>query len=1389
MFFQRSIYFRYGFSCVLLIIAGLIRGALDNWAGDRVPFMAFFPAVGVVAYYCGAGPAIFSTIISLLAGTWFFLTPRYSFLCSDPSVLLSQIMFVVTAAGFVIFSRRMAIEQVKLRVENEKYALAESALLKTSRKHTLATEIASLGVCEWNFLTHEIAWDKKHFEIFGYEAFSFTPTLEHFNGRIHREDRDRVNKVLEEARINRGKVDTRFRLELPEGLRWVQAIGEYKYDADGNAISLHGAVRDITEEKQALEKLHESEARLRAAQKAAGAGVWDWDIKSGCLFWSPEYYDLYGISTEVTPTFEGWIASIHPIDRKRVMDETQRVLELGTNIRLDFRINHPLRGERWLQAIGETVCDEKEVPVRMHGIALDITERKSSERALAQVQEFNEKLLCSTEDCIKVINLQGRLIYISAGGLRTLEIDNAATVLEREYASFYQGADRDAALQALETAKGGGTGKFEGFCATLSGKPKWWQVVVTPVFDFEGKVEKLLAVSRDITESKEADSRICFQAGLLDAVREAVIATDLCGKVLAWNRGAERLYGWTESEALNKNILTLTPSEASREQAAEIMSALQQGESWSGEFPVKRADGSVFTAMVTNTPIRSESGELIGIVGVSRDITDQKRAERALHKSEKEFRAIFELSAVGKAQADPKTGRFVRVNHAFCQITGYSESELLGKTIADITHPEDQTTLQTFRNLVEGEIEFYKAEKRYVRKDGSIAWVLVTASVVRSSEGEVIASIASIQDINDRKQAEIALRDSEEKFSKAFFASPDAMALSYPDGRAIDVNESWEKLFGYTRQEAIGKTPDDLNVYVDSAVRPKFRQHIKDTGRLPASEVQLRVRSGDLCTVLMSVESVSLKGDVLYITILRDITERKKIEEALRQSRERLQLVIDNAAASIVYCNTQGYFQFVNRRYAERFNLTVDQVAGRKISDVLGSAYHVIEPYIKRAESGETVEFEVKVPYEQIGARFIHCTYVPDCDSAGKVLGYVGLITDVTQRRVQEETIRESETRLRTALDAGKLGTWEWDIVLNKVFWSDRIYEFHGLSHKEFDGTMDSFSKMIHPDDALLIGQKIQAALESKAPYEFEFRIVRPDGEVRWLYTSARVIFDETGKPLRMLGGTIDLTDRKRTEMALRAAQESLALHSGQLEKQVAERTASLHETTQQLETFCYTVAHDLRAPLRAQQAFSYALLEEYGLLLDETAKDYLNRIINSASHLNQLVNDLLAYARLSREDLRFERIDCDDLVRVVLTQNATQIKSRDATVTVEKGIPPVMGNELTLSLSMENLLSNAMKFVQAGVKPRIHIKGERRNDRVRIWIEDNGIGIAPEHQTQIFGVFHRLHTKAYPGTGIGLALVDKAIQRMGGSVGVVSEGGQGSRFWLELPAAEPIPR
>lgn len=262
-----------------------------------------------------------------------------------------------------------------------------------------------------------------------------------------------------------------------------------------------------------------------------------------------------------------------------------------------------------------------------------------------------------------------------------------------------------------------------------------------------------------------------------------------------------------------------------------------------------------------------------------------------------------------------------------------------------------------------------------------------------------------------------------------------------------------------------------------------------------------------------------------------------------------------------------------------------------------------------------------------------------------------------------------------------------------------------------------------------------------------------------------------------------ELKAKSKTEAELRIAQMRLQEHAEQLEQKVEERTASLREAITQMEEFSYTVSHDLRSPVRAMNGYATLLIEDYGAQLNEEARGYLQRIQRASERMDQLTTDVLSYSRVARSDALLEKTDVHAVVSSTLEHYA-ELQPPAADVRVELPLHSVLAHEPSLRQCLANLLTNAVKFVKPGEKPRVVVRTEKKADRVRIWIEDRGIGIPPEFQNKLFRIFERvpLHTN-YEGTGVGLAIVRKAAEKMGGSFGVESDGKNGSRFWVELNA------
>ncbi|MGN6552458.1 MAG: sensor histidine kinase, partial [Verrucomicrobiota bacterium] len=311
---------------------------------------------------------------------------------------------------------------------------------------------------------------------------------------------------------------------------------------------------------------------------------------------------------------------------------------------------------------------------------------------------------------------------------------------------------------------------------------------------------------------------------------------------------------------------------------------------------------------------------------------------------------------------------------------------------------------------------------------------------------------------------------------------------------------------------------------------------------------------------------------------------------------------------------------------------------------------------------------------------------------------------------------------------------------------------------------------------------ELEKVLVNNQPLEDIPIEVQPHGlGERTLLLNAQRLNQKERAPAFILVALQDITDRQQAETQLRLMNE-------ELERRVAARTEALQKSYKQMESFCYSIAHDLRAPLRSMKSFSDLLIARFAENLGKEGQDFTMRIQQSAERMDLLIKDLLDYGQLNTIHLPREEVSLLSLLKDILATMEPEISHKHAAIECATDLPPVCGHRIVLQVVLTNLLSNALKFVPPGHQPKVSIRAEDIGVRTRVWVEDNGIGIAPDDQQRIFGVFQRLHSnQRYPGTGIGLALVQKGLERIGGRVGVESTPGEGSRFWIELLKPENL--
>ncbi|MBD0327981.1 MAG: PAS domain S-box protein, partial [Pyrinomonadaceae bacterium] len=538
------------------------------------------------------------------------------------------------------------------------------------------------------------------------------------------------------------------------------------------------------------------------------------------------------------------------------------------------------------------------------GISADITDRKQAEEELRRNEEFLRQIIRSSTDCIKVLDLEGRLLYMSAGGQSLLEIDNLSSVINSQWVDFWQETYNQAARSAVETAKAGGTGKFQGYCPTAKGTPKWWEVVVTPLVDAEGKPEKLLSVSRDITDRKRAEEVLRESnqrvINIFESITDAFFALDNEWRFTYLNRQAERLLQRTRSELLGKNLWAEFPEAVDSTFYREYHRAVE--EKVSVEFE------ELYSSLNTWFGVHAYPSK-DGLSVYFQDISQRKRAEETLQQTTMLQRAIL-ASANYTIISTSVDGTILTFNAAAERWLGYAAAEVVGKATPAIIHDWDevvqrsQELSQDLGVTIEPGFEVFVAKARrgepderewsYIRKDGSRFPVLLSVTRLVDAQGNITGFLGIGSDITERKRTEEALRESEARSRRLVESNIIGIIFADTNGNITMANNAFLQMVGYTPEELnSGKmrwdkmTPPEYR-HLDEQVIEELRQY-----RVCSSFEKEYIRK-DGSRVPVVVGGALLEGSQDHaVCFVLDITDRKRAEEELQRQNQRSQLFAD----------------------------------------------------------------------------------------------------------------------------------------------------------------------------------------------------------------------------------------------------------------------------------------------------------------------------------------------------------------------------------------------------------------------------------------------------------------------------------------------------------------
>jgi PAS domain S-box-containing protein len=1189
------------------------------------------------------------------------------------------------------------VEQRTAALEAEAAARqATDTKLRTSEEmfRTLLDGIKDYAVFMLDREGRVVSWNSGAARITGYAAEEIIG--EHISRFSTATDRDlnRGQESLQEA-VHAGRFEGQgWRVRKDGSMFWANAVITSLYEANGDVRGYSGVVRDITVSKHAEEEQKKQAALLDLALDA----IFVRDLQSRVSFWNRGAQNMYG-----------WSAAEADGRISHELLQTKFPLALA-DIEAAFASKGEWEGElRHTTRQGNEVVvtsrwalqrDERGAPIAILEINRDITDRKLAEAALRESESRLAGVIGSAMDAIITIDSEQRIVVFNAAAA-TIFRCSAAEAVGQTIERFIPQRFRSA--HAAHVAQFGETGTTNRAMGQLSAL--WAVRADGEEFQIEASISQVeiagnkmfTVILRDVTERRQAERTRDRLAAIVDSSDDAIISKTLEGIITAWNRGAEKIFGYPAEEAIGKPMLMLLPAERVKEEA-EILAGISQGQSVEHFETVRvRKDGTKIDVSVTISPIRGGDGQIVGASKIARDITERKRGEDALRESEERFQVMANgiQQLAWMAEAD---GSIFWYNQRWYDYTGTTLAQTEGWTWEKIHDPAVlPEVLRGWKEAIANGTPF-DMEFPLRGADGSYRMFLTRVMPVRNAEGHVVRWLGTNTDISERKKAE------------------------------------------------------------------------EDLARLA---VELGQQAEDLARS---------RGD-------------------LEEQSTMLKLILESMGEGLVAADAEGHFLLWN----DAANKLMGRGAADLAPDQWAPHYEVFEadgitpcpverlPLV-RALGGESVHEELMIrPPEPGEERFIEVTARPLKDARGTLRGGVAVLHDITGRKRSEAELTQQASELalsRQALEAQKLmlqsvlnSMVEGLVAADKqgkfILWNPAAEKIIGL------GAADLLPEEWSAHYGTYLSDMVTPFPTERNPLQLAIQGVASSAEmfVRHPGLSQGAWIESNGAPLRDKGGAVvggvvafrDITQRRADELEIRKLNEDL-------EMRIAQRTAQLETANHELEAFSYSVSHDLRSPLRHIGGFSRILMNDFGSGMTPDAKDLLQRISDAVTHMGMLVDGLLSLAKLGRQSLKLRPIELNVIVAEAISALQPECEGREVEWRIAH-LPVVECDEVLMGQVFQNLLGNAIKYSRGRTKAVIEVDSFQQADEPAvIFVRDNGAGFNMQYAEKLFGVFQRMHTEAeFEGTGVGLATVQRIIQKHGGRIWAEAEADHGATFYFTL--------